>query len=144
MLERCVGTSYALLFLSRGIAPIACAKLQFNGQWNARSRDCARFVRWLDKKTERSLNWQVFPADSNPNDWRSPVLFITGQDNHIFKDSNLIAYDRCNAAAPGIHEKHVFANYGHQDTFMGKTCHIDIFPRLLEFLNKHKGRPAQP
>jgi hypothetical protein len=44
---------------------------------------------------------------------------------------------------PGRHELHVFPNYGHQDVFMGKNNHIDIFPRLLEFLNKHaEPRPA--
>jgi cholesterol oxidase len=31
----------------------------------------------------------------------------------------------------------VFPNYGHQDVFMGKNNHVDIFPRLLEFLDKH-------
>jgi cholesterol oxidase len=92
-------------------------------------------------------NPRYAPLPDNYLQWaadiKTPVLFITGQDNHIFKDSNLLAYDRCNAAAPGLHEKHVFANYGHQDTFMGKNCHVDIFPRLLQFLDKHKGRPAQ-
>jgi len=23
---------------------------------------------------------------------------------------------------------------------MGKNCHVDIFPRLLQFLEKHRGR----
>jgi hypothetical protein len=80
-----VGTSYALLFLTRGIAPVACAKLQYNGPWNARARDCARFVHWLDKQTERELRWEVLDASSNVEDWRNvPILLITGHGDPNF------------------------------------------------------------
>ena len=67
----------------------------------------------------------------------TPVLFITGQQNRVFTDSNIVCHQRLEKIVPGRHELHVFPNYGHQDVFMGKNCHIDIFPRLLEFLNKH-------
>ena len=40
------------------------------------------------------------------------------------------------------HELHVFPGYGHQDPFMGKNVHVDIFPRLLQHLRKHG--PAVP
>jgi cholesterol oxidase len=39
---------------------------------------------------------------------------------------------------PGRHELAVFPNYGHQDVFMGKNVHVDVFPRLLQFLEKHR------
>ena len=80
-----VGTAYAILFLTRGIAPVACAKLQYNGPWNARSRDCPRFVHWLDKQTERQLRWEILPIDSDPDDWRNvPILVITGHGDPAF------------------------------------------------------------
>lgn len=69
----------------------------------------------------------------------TPVLFITGQDNRVFNDSNIVTHDRLQKIVPGRHELHVFPNYGHQDVFMGKNCHVDIFPRLLQFLNRHRG-----
>ena len=69
----------------------------------------------------------------------TPVLFMTGEDNHVFTDSNIVCHKRLDAMVPGRHELHVFPKYGHQDVFMGKNNHVDIFPRMLAFLNKHKG-----
>jgi hypothetical protein len=90
-----VGTAYALLFLTRGIAPVACAKLQYNGPWNARSRDCARFVHWLDKQTERDLRWEVLDAGSNVDDWRTaPILLITGHGDPNFTPEVLMQLRR--------------------------------------------------
>ena len=74
-------------------------------------------------------------------DIETPVLLMTGQQNNVFTDSNIVCHRRLEQIVPGRHELHVFPNYGHQDVFMGKNCHIDIFPRLLEFLRKHS-RPA--
>ena len=67
----------------------------------------------------------------------TPVLFMTGEANRVFTDSNVYCYQKLEELVPGRHELHVFPNYGHQDVFMGKNNHIDIFPRLVEFLNKH-------
>ena len=79
-----------------------------------------------------------------PNDYfeyakeiETPVLFMTGDANRVFTDSNVYCFDRLQEIVPGRHELVVFPNYGHQDVFMGKTNHVDIFPRLIEFLNKH-------
>jgi cholesterol oxidase len=73
----------------------------------------------------------------------TPVLFITGQQNRIFLDSNIICHERLEKIAPGRHELEVFPNYGHQDVFMGKHNHLDVFPRLVEFLQRNSGRPAR-
>ncbi len=70
----------------------------------------------------------------------TPVLFMTGENNHVFVDSNIKCFERLDALVPGRHQLHVFPNYGHQDVFMGKNCHIDIFPRLLQFLQSMRGR----
>lgn len=83
--------------------------------------------------------------DCLPNDYfehareiKTPVLFMTGSNNRVFADSNIHCYQRLQALTPGRHELHVFPNYGHQDVFMGKNCHIDVFPRLLSFLNQNR------
>jgi cholesterol oxidase len=75
-------------------------------------------------------------------DIETPILFTTGQDNGVFKDSNIVAFSRLNEIAPGRHRLKLFPNYGHQDVFMGQNCHVDVFPHLLEFLNNHRGRAA--
>lgn len=72
-------------------------------------------------------------------DIHTPVLLMTGEVNDIFRDSNIVCHQRLEKICPGRHKLHVFPNYGHQDVFMGKNVHRDIFPRLLEFLNEHRG-----
>ncbi len=87
--------------------------------------------------------------DSLPNDYfqyareiTTPVLFMTGRNNHVFADSNIVCHQRLEALVPGRHELHVFDGYGHQDPFMGKNNHIDIFPRLVQFMNQHRQAPV--
>lgn len=67
----------------------------------------------------------------------TPVLLITGEENHIFRDSNIVCHERLEKIAPGRHSLHVFPEYGHQDVFMGKHNDRDVFPRLLDFLQQH-------
>jgi cholesterol oxidase len=71
-------------------------------------------------------------------DVETPVLFMTGENNHVFTDSNIVCHERLQKIVPGRHQLHVFPNYGHQDVFMGKNCHVDIFPRLLKFINEQR------
>ena len=68
---------------------------------------------------------------------KSPILFIQGQDNRVFADSNIRCFERIDKVAPGRHKLHVFPGYGHQDIFMGKDVATDIFPTLLSFLREH-------
>jgi cholesterol oxidase len=69
---------------------------------------------------------------------QTPVLFMTGQENHVFTDSNIVCHQRLEKIVPGRHQLHVFPGYGHQDVFMGKNVHVDIFPRLLQFLESQR------
>ena len=68
----------------------------------------------------------------------TPVLFMTGENNKVFADSNIVCHQRMEQIVPGRHELHVFPNYGHQDPFMGRHVARDIFPRLVEFIEKHR------
>lgn len=68
----------------------------------------------------------------------TPVLFTTGKDNRVFTDSNIVCYEHLEKIVPGRHELHVFPGYGHQDPFMGKHVDRDIFPRLVEFIEKYR------
>jgi cholesterol oxidase len=72
-------------------------------------------------------------------DIKSPILFMTGRNNRVFADSNIVCHEFLNAARPGRHELHIFEGYGHQDPFMGKNNHLDIFPRLVEWLKQNRG-----
>jgi cholesterol oxidase len=67
----------------------------------------------------------------------TPILFIQGQDNRVFADSNIQCHARLEKIVPGRHQLRVYPGYGHQDIFMGKNVHEDIFPDLIRFLRTH-------
>ena len=75
-------------------------------------------------------------------DIQTPVLFMTGEDNKVFTNSNIVCFERLEKMVPGRHQLHVFPGYGHQDPFMGKDVARDIFPRLVQFLGEHRDRPS--
>jgi len=68
----------------------------------------------------------------------TPCLFVAGQDNALFRNSNIVCHQRLEQIVPGRHELHLFPDYGHADVIMGKNAAQDIFPRFVEFLNKHR------
>lgn len=72
----------------------------------------------------------------------TPVLFMTGADNRVFTDSNVVCHQRLETIVPGRHRLQVFPGYGHQDVFMGQRNHVDVFPPLVEFLEEHRGVSA--
>jgi len=71
-------------------------------------------------------------------DIETPVLFVAGQENALFTDSNIVCHERLEKIVPGRHELHVFPHYGHADVIIGKNADRDVFPRFIEFLNRHK------
>jgi hypothetical protein len=71
-----VETSYALLFLTRGLSPVAVQKLQFGTRWNNRSRDVADFIFFLRHNTETHYNWQITQLDSSADELSAaPILY---------------------------------------------------------------------
>jgi cholesterol oxidase len=82
-------------------------------------------------------------------DITTPILFMTGEHNHVFTDSNIHAHRLLEERfGKGHRELKVFKNYGHQDVFMGKSVARDIFPSLVEFMDRQgrrtRGRAVQP
>ena len=84
-----IGTSFCLLFLSRGRAPIMMSKLQYEvvdakgvrtqGLWNQRPREVANLTRWAGSRIEQDLNWQVVNLEAPADELvESPILYISG------------------------------------------------------------------
>lgn len=83
--------------------------------------------------------------DSLPNNYleyaseiKTPILFITGDKNKVFKNSNIIAYETLKRLKhDNKNELFIAKGYGHQDTLMGINSDKDIFPKIVGFLKKH-------
>lgn len=80
-------TSFGILFLARGRAPVMVNKLQYQSTdpkgltepWNERPRDAANLAKWAGKQDEAYYNWQVVnlqvPVEQLHD---APILYISG------------------------------------------------------------------
>jgi len=82
--------------------------------------------------------------DALPDDYlkagasiKTPVMFVTGDKNHVFGDSNIHCYEQLKEKGATQHRLKVFSNYGHQDLFMGRRSAEEVFPALLAFIREH-------
>jgi hypothetical protein len=78
-------TSFALLFLARGRAPVLMNKLEYQGDkkvndpWNERPRDVANLAKWAGKQDEAYYNWQVVNLRVPPEELHdAPILYLSG------------------------------------------------------------------
>jgi cholesterol oxidase len=69
----------------------------------------------------------------------TPVLYLAGNRNHVFADSNVVGHRLMNERVPGRHELDVIDGYGHVDPIIGKNAHMDVFPRVVDFLKRNGG-----
>jgi pimeloyl-ACP methyl ester carboxylesterase len=93
-----------------------------------------------DKPSLRHLPNDYF---QDAKDIQTPVLLVTGEENHVFTDSNIVCHERLESIAPGRHSLRVLPGYGHQDVFMGKHCDRDVFPHFVSWLERHRGARPQ-
>jgi hypothetical protein len=91
-------TSFGLLFLVHGRAPVVVNKLDYRPQseiqaaqnvdsqyaksaanWNQRPRDAVNLVHWMSRQTEEVLNWQVVTLHQSVDDLLdAPILYVAG------------------------------------------------------------------
>ncbi len=68
-----------------------------------------------------------------------PTLLLSGSLNKIFPGSNLITYKHLAWSRPDLKVQYLeIPDYGHQDVFMGRAARVDVFPRIIDFLNAHQ------
>jgi cholesterol oxidase len=69
-----------------------------------------------------------------------PVLFLAGSENKIWFDSCELAYKYLSVATPANqHELAIIPGYGHMDLFWSPKAYLDVFPKILDFLDRHRG-----
>lgn len=77
-----IGTSLALLFLSKGRRPVLISKLKYGegNDWNKHRSDLAHLTAHTESLWERNLTWQVIDAAAAQTEdlLQSPVLFLGG------------------------------------------------------------------
>ena len=99
------------------------------------------------KYARHDPSYAALPDDyfAHAREIATPILFLTGDRNHVFTNSNVVCYERLRGLAVGDrHELAILPGYGHQDVFMGKDAHHDVFPRIVAFLERQRalGRAA--
>lgn len=67
-----------------------------------------------------------------------PICFISGADNQCYlPESTLKTYQRvCEVNGPERYSRHVVPGYGHIDCMFGKNAVVDVYPIILEHLEK--------
>lgn len=73
-----VSTSFAILFLVKGRAPILFNKLEYKGDWNLHRFDLKNLTTYMGRLKEQRIAWQVIQSSTPVDLWYdAPVMFIT-------------------------------------------------------------------
>ncbi|MCF6202450.1 MAG: GMC family oxidoreductase N-terminal domain-containing protein [Methylococcaceae bacterium] len=69
-----------------------------------------------------------------------PITFIHGAENSAFNPkSTQLTYEALQEANGDLYERHVIADYGHIDCIFGKNAARDIYPLVVDHLEKEGG-----
>ncbi len=71
---------------------------------------------------------------TNAAEVTTAILLLTGDHNRVFTDSNIVCHQRLSKITPGRCELEILPGYGHLDPIVGKNAHLDVFPRIGQFL----------
>src|SRR5918999_795421 len=73
---------------------------------------------------------------TNAAEITTPILFLGGDRNRVFPDANVVCHKILEEIVPGLHEFEMMPGYGHIDPFIGKDAHLDVFPKIVDFLKR--------
>ncbi len=66
----------------------------------------------------------------------TPMLLLSGDQNHVFPGANAATYEALEKVRPGLQEFESLPGYGHFDPFTGVNSHADVYPKVLDFLKR--------
>lgn len=91
--SRLVGTSFALLFLSKGRWPVLISKLKHppSNDWNQHRHDLNNLTRFVESRWKKDLTWQVVDLRlAGVEDLlQAPILFLCGSDSPMPNDPEM-------------------------------------------------------
>jgi pimeloyl-ACP methyl ester carboxylesterase len=64
------------------------------------------------------------------------IQLLTGDHNRVFTNSNIVCHELIAKKVQGPCELAILPGYGHLDPIIGKNAHLDVFPRIAEFLKR--------
>ena len=141
------GTGWPALFMHENLNEITHARLR--DLFGATGLNYHRHVRKMVEAGNQAV--KMLPDDARyaglPDNYftaglqiETPILFVSGNRNRVFSDSNIHCYQQMKRHGVERHRLHLYDNYGHQDVFMGKSAEREIFPVMLDFIREVAGR----
>lgn len=75
----------------------------------------------------------------HPRRMAVPLLLLQGTHNYIFRPKGSARTLRWLSASngPDLYERFVVDGYAHLDSFIGRNAHVDVFPRVVEHLDRY-------
>ena len=70
-------------------------------------------------------------------DWSTPLLLVDGARNRVWTGSLALCRDYLHERHPRVDVSMIeIPGYGHQDTFIGRAAALDVFPRMINWLDE--------
>lgn len=96
-------------------------------------RKCVHKGVLVPKNPEKSSTY----LDTKPKTDARIVLFGGAKNLCFLPDSQRNTFSYLESINPGFHKLHILENYSHLDVFLGKNAHKDVFPIMINELNKN-------
>jgi pimeloyl-ACP methyl ester carboxylesterase len=136
------GSGRPALFEHANLTPITHARVA-----DLLSATGVHYYRHMRRMVKAGHAVQYDPADPRhaelPDDYlanaaeiTTPILFLAGDHNRVFPGANVTTYNLLEKITPGLHELEMLPGYGHIDPFISKTGHIDVFPKIVDYLKR--------
>ncbi len=96
-------------------------------------RKCVHNGVLVPRNSENSSTY----LDIKPKTDARIVLFGGAKNLCFLPDSQRNTFSYLENIKPGFHKLHILDNYSHLDVFLGKNAHKDVFPIMINELNKN-------
>ena len=78
-------TTFALLFLAKGRAPVVINKLSYRGDWNNLPHDLANLTTFVGNTIDKPVTWQIVDVDDPIEVWlEAPILYVSSRSAFKF------------------------------------------------------------